>query len=81
MNSDQAEEYEALTYIFTSTEMEKDNNVLEFVMAECDNLKIEFIWPEAYPTCPLLVSISDQRLKDIIKDQIEAECELLVVNI
>ena len=81
MNSDQLEELEALSYIFLNNEMEREKNMLEFFMSDCDNFKIQMIWPLDYPSCALIVCVTDQRLRESLREEIENECNLLVRNI
>ena len=78
MNTEQLEEYEALTYIFTSNEMECEGNVLEFKMNECDGLRLQIIWPANYPSCALIFTVIDPRVKKSLRTQIDQECNELV---
>lgn len=78
MNNEQLEELEALSYIFTENEMERDKNVFEFLFPECESLKIQIIWPESYPTCALLVSLIDPRVKKATKELVNIECSTFV---
>ncbi|OMJ75442.1 hypothetical protein SteCoe_25409 [Stentor coeruleus] len=73
MNNEQLEELEALGYIFTETEMQRDNRVFEFTLSEGESLKIQIIWPESYPECALLFSIIDYRVRSSLRKTIESE--------
>ena len=78
MNNDQLEELEALSYIFTENEMERDNSVLEFHLKECLDLKFQMVWPSNYPFSALIFSISDSRMGPDLKKAIENECNEFV---
>jgi RWD domain len=80
MNDEQSEELEALGYIFNDHEFERDGKVLEFKMNECEGLKIQIVWPDDYPTSALLVSITDQRVAEELRLEIERQSNDLVFN-
>lgn len=78
MNNEQLEELEALGYIFTETEMQREKNVFEFTLSEGEGLKIQIIWPESYPECALLFSVIDYRLRSALRKTIESEVNAFV---
>lgn len=78
MNNDQLEELEAISYIFTSEEIQRDDSVFEFTIKECQNLRIQIIWPQDYPSCALIVAVNDNRVKRGLKLQLEKECNEFV---
>lgn len=79
MNNEQLEELEALSYIFTSEEMQRDEQVFQFILSDTLNLKFQIVWPQDYPTCALIVAFNDNRIKRSLKLQIEKDCNEFVM--
>lgn len=78
MNNEQLEELEALSYIFTSEEMQRDDQVFQFILNDTLDLKFQIVWPQDYPSCALIVAVNDNRVKRTLKLQIERECNEFV---
>jgi len=75
MNEDQQEELEALQYLFLEGELlSQEANILELCVPLPElprPLSFQVIWPENYPQEPLVFSLTDSRVPEALKRQIE----------
>mmetsp|Transcript_27489 Transcript_27489/g.27147 ORF Transcript_27489/g.27147 Transcript_27489/m.27147 type:complete len:107 (-) Transcript_27489:183-503(-) len=76
MNAEQQEELEALQFMLMEGELvRQDGNLLELQipipqLETRPFISFEIIWPENYPTNPLIFTISDNRLSQNTKDDL-----------
>ncbi|CAG9311922.1 unnamed protein product [Blepharisma stoltei] len=76
MNAEQLEELEALQFMLMEGEfVRQDGNLLELQipipqLETRPFISFEIIWPENYPTNPLIFTISDNRLSQNTKDDL-----------
>ena len=75
MNEEQQEELEALQYLFLEGELlSQEANILELCIPLPElprPLSFQVIWPENYPQEPLVFSLTDSRVPEALKRQIE----------